>query len=35
MDLSDADRVGSNLTSGGYVWGELWGWGAEGMGRKA
>lgn len=35
MHLSDADRVGSNLTSGGDVGGELCGWGAEGMGRMA
>jgi len=36
VNFHDADRVGSNLTSGRYVGvGEVWEWGAEGMKRKA
>lgn len=34
MDLSDAERIGSNLMSSEYVGGELWEWGAERIGRK-
>lgn len=35
VDLSDAARAGNNFMARGYVRGELWGLGVQGMGKKA